>query len=344
MVFREPFLLTLRATPLLSFTGVVMVDKRAPSAAIEFMLRERLPHPSSETDSIRDWVLFHSKISLEWGSSVESALIGGYRAERVAYAFLSGFRSALQSLIPSLKKDKFVAFCVSEEGGNHPRAINTRLTEPPKADNGSGLWTLSGEKSFITGAAEADVILVAASIGRDPSGRNQVRMISIDKNAPGVLIKPMPPLPFIPEIQHASVQLDKVAVSENQFLPGDGYDGYIKPFRILEDLHVAAALLGYLFKIAKQYQWPREIQEQLIILMTMVGDLVGSDIFSSVVHIKFGGFDSLMKELLLKTDSLWKEIPESIQTAWRRDLQVMKVAEKARQHRLTKAWKDLVNN
>lgn len=321
-----------------------MSDKRVPQAAIAFMLKEKLSDSTPEIGSIKDWKLFHAAVSSEWGSSIESALIGGYRAEKVSYAFLSGFRSALQSLVPDLEKDKFAAFCVSEEGGNHPRAINTHLTPPSLPDGGNRQWYLSGEKTFITGATEADLILVAVSTGRDSSGRNQIRMIRIESDSPGVLINPMPPLPFIPEIQHASVRFDQVTVVENQFLPGDGYDRYIKPFRILEDLHVAAALLGYLFKITKQYQWPCEVQEQLIALMVLAEDLVASGPFSSVAHIKFGGFDSMMRELLIKTDPLWEGVPEPLRTAWRRDVEVMKIAEKARKRRLEKAWKDLIEN
>ena len=42
--------------------------------------------------------------------------------------------------------------------------------------------------------------------------------------------------------------------------PG-GYERYLKPFRTTEDCHVLAALLGYLTRVARRYQFPRRVAE-----------------------------------------------------------------------------------
>ena len=67
-------------------------------------------------------------------------------------------------------------------------------------------------------------------------------------------------LPFVPEISHGTVAFSDVPVDSGSILPGDGYSEYIKPFRTIEDLHVFAAILGFIFRIACLFRWPRDRQ------------------------------------------------------------------------------------
>ncbi len=73
---------------------------------------------------------------------------------------------------------------------------------------------------------------------------------------PGVRLLPMPATRFVPEVPHARVQLDDVHVEDDELLPGDGYDAYVKPFRSIEDMHVTLAVLAYLLREARQRGWP----------------------------------------------------------------------------------------
>ena len=58
----------------------------------------------------------------------EQALLGGFDADRVGWAFASGYQAALRALLPELPADAVAAFCVTEESGNRPRDIHTRIT------------------------------------------------------------------------------------------------------------------------------------------------------------------------------------------------------------------------
>src|SRR4029079_19345048 len=91
------------------------------------------------------------------GTTVERAVIGGARADRVGYAFAIGYSTALEALVG----EGSAALCVTEEGGNHPRAIQTRLFDA----------RVTGSKRWATLADHATHLLVAATEGADAAGR-----------------------------------------------------------------------------------------------------------------------------------------------------------------------------
>jgi alkylation response protein AidB-like acyl-CoA dehydrogenase len=75
----------------------------------------------------------------------EQALRGGFDADRVGWAFATGYQAALRALLPQLPADTVAAFCVTEETGNRPRDIHTRFT--PQAD---GSVSITGAKRWTT--------------------------------------------------------------------------------------------------------------------------------------------------------------------------------------------------
>ncbi|MFH2129038.1 MAG: acyl-CoA dehydrogenase, partial [bacterium] len=188
-------------------------------------------------------------------------------------------------------------------------------------------------------AHDAESILVAASTGTDPEGRNRIRLVQIDRNSAGVSIEPMPELPFIPEITHGVVHLKKVDVADSQLLPGDAYLTYIKPFRTLEDIHVSAAILGYLFGVASQYRWPQAVRETLLGLITAIRPLAMSDPLSPQIHIAYAGLQQAMDRSISELDGCWEKSPAEVRKAWERDRAVMGIARQARTRRLETAWK-----
>src|SRR4051794_5502756 len=82
------------------------------------------------------------------GSTVERAVIGGARADRVGHAFALGYACALEALAG----EGSAAFCVTEAGGNHPRAIETQLVD----------GRVTGRKAWATLADRADHLVVVA--------------------------------------------------------------------------------------------------------------------------------------------------------------------------------------
>jgi acyl-CoA dehydrogenase len=273
-----------------------------------------------------------------WSDPADIAIAGGFFADRVSYAFAAGYHSSLHRLVPSLPFDTITAFCVTEEGGGHPRAIKTKMESVKSNENGLSLFRLNGTKKFITCASEAELLVVAVSTGVGADGKNHIRMVLLNRGMEGITVIPMKDLHFVPEISHGILRLEDVEVMETDLLPGDGYTEYIKPFRTIEDLHVSAAILGYLFRIACLYDWPREVKEKILCLMVTVRTLAVSDPDAPEVHIAFGGVFSQISNLLQAVAPFWENVEIEIRKAWDRDKELLNVAGSARKRRLQTAW------
>lgn len=309
--------------------------KESCETILDWLLRGMANPATPPVNSIADWKQRYDGIAATWSTAVDRAISGGFEADRTAYAFLAGFFAAMQRLLPELPGDGITAFCISEEGGAHPRAIKTTL-EP--LQSGSHEWRINGRKQFITCAPEAASILVAASTGTDTDGRNRIRLAHIERDATGVTIAPMPDLPFIPEIQHGTVELVDVTVSEDQLLPGDAYPLYIKPFRSIEDSHVTAGILGYLLRCAVLYQWPFAVMERLLGFVAGIRPLAIADPLAPQVHIALAGLQRSLNEMISELDACWEKAPGPEREAWQRDRAVLGIAGKARAARLNTAW------
>src|SRR4051812_46156360 len=201
-------------------------------------------------------------------ATVDRALIGGAHADRLGFAFAGGYAPALHALVPALG-DSIAALCATEDKGAHPRAIQTRLE--PAAGGG---YTLTGRKKWATVGNLAASLLVVATTGDGADGVPRLRIVRVPARATGVTITPTS-APFVPEVPHAELALDHVAVAEADLLPGDGYADYLKPFRTVEDIHVHAALIGYLIGVARRHQLAQ--LDRLIALAASVRALAGLD-------------------------------------------------------------------
>src|SRR5690606_32031283 len=103
---------------------------------------------------------------------------------------------------------------------------------------------LHGAKTFVTMGDRAEELYVLARRGVSSEGRAELVMLRLDRAASGVVIEPLPPAPFVPEIPHAKVRFEGARAFE--VLPGDGWNDYVRPFRTIEDVHVHAAFLAWL--------------------------------------------------------------------------------------------------
>lgn len=296
---------------------------------------------SVEPDVYSDFTAFQRAFyttAKPWEITVDRAIAGGFAATCFAYAFAAGYCCALQRLVPSLPQNAIACFCITEEGGAHPRAIRSRLTPSEDDANRQRTLLLNGHKKYITCATEADQFLVAASEGIRDDGKNSIRMVAVMAGAPGIAIKPIRDLALVPEISHAEVTFTDVVVSAADLLPGDGYTDYIRPFRTIEDLHVSAAVLGYLFRNARRYGWDRSIRESLLGRIVSVRCLSLNRPDAPAVHIVMGDALNRIKELFERLEPLWETVGGKAKHAWDRDKLLMNIADKARNQRLRTAW------
>lgn len=264
----------------------------------------------------------------EEGSAFEAAVRGGALADRLGYAFVAGYEAALSALLPSRDRARAAALCATEAGGAHPRAIATTIAG----------GALNGEKTFVTLGEHAEALYVLAREAgeRDAEGRPRLVLVCVDRSASGVAITPLPPAPFVPEIPHAKVSFTEVRAFER--LPGDGWADYVRPFRTVEDLHVHAALVGWLAAIAVRNDWPREAIARAAAVLLSLRELSTRDPSSPLTHLALAGVIDLARALVRDLEPAWRSAGEEERARWERDRPLLDVAGKARAARLERAW------
>jgi len=267
-----------------------------------------------------------------WSEPFDRALVGGACADRLGFAFAAGYAEALRALVPGLPAGSVSALCATEDGGNHPRAIRTRLEQIAP-----GEYRLTGRKKWASLAPAASSLLVVASLGDDPAGKNRLCVVRVATTAPGVRLHPSA-ASFVPEIPHAEVELDGVAVTLADLLDGDGYDDYLKPFRTIEDLHVHGALAGYLLGVARRKRFSHALHQQLLVLALATGTLAHGDARAATSHAALAGTLDLAGRIVAELEAAWAAAPDEEWTRWQRDRRLLQVASTARAQRRDRAW------
>jgi acyl-CoA dehydrogenase len=174
--------------------------------------------PPARIDDFTAWKAVWRKIVPGWQTPIDRALAGGLAADRPAWVFAAGYQAAIQALRPELPSDQVAALCISEAHGAHPARIKTRLS----GIDGKTGRRLDGTKTFVSGAGGADLLLVAASTGTTPDGRNRLRMVVVPAERTGVRITPLPDLGLVPEMPHGRVDFEAVGLTDEALLPGAG--------------------------------------------------------------------------------------------------------------------------
>lgn len=306
---------------------------------IEDLLRHLLAAPPAPApiEGIPSWWARHREVTRAAERPVHRAILAGFSSDRPAYAFASGYQEALCQLlggvVPGVGTSK-LALCATEAGGNHPRAIQTRL-EP----DGDG-HVLTGKKTYASLASHADGFIVIASAGEDEQGRNRLVAVRVPARRDGVRIEEFSgnALPMVPEIPHAHLQFDRVRVAPDERLPGDGYDDYLKPFRTVEDCHVYAALLAWILQVGRRSSWPDALIEGLAVGLVAVSSIAGAAPGSPATHVALAGLIAHAERLLRDADEHWARVDEETRARWTRDRGLLQVAGKARAKRREVAW------
>ncbi|RMF20280.1 MAG: acyl-CoA dehydrogenase [Deltaproteobacteria bacterium] len=286
-------------------------------------------------DDFGRWRSSYTELCASWDRPIDRAIAGGFASDRIGYAFAAGIQAALRRLFMDLPEGAFASVCITEEGGAHPRAIETTLTR----DDGG--WRIDGRKKWSTLGPAADVLLVATVRGTRPDGNKDIVLVRVDARRPGVAIEAMPPTPFAPEIEHAVVRLEGVRVRDHAILPGDGYLDYIKPFRTIEDTFVSAAVCALLLRIAWASAWPEELCQRLLETLAVLHTVAGCDPKAPAVHVILDAALGELGRLTRPEGPHWDAVAPELRERWERDISIMRVASGAREKRLERALRQL---
>lgn len=293
------------------------------------------PDPA-ECLTLDAWWPRMSEAGAAFGDAIDRTVAAGFAADRLGWAFAAGYHHALRRLVPGLRNGDPVALAATEEGGGHPRAIVSTLRP---ADGGG--FVLDGTKRFVTLGRYARRLLVVASTGVDAAGHNQLRVVRVAPDAPGVTLTDLPPTPFAPEVGHSQGAFVGVAVGADDLLPGDGYERYLKPFRTIEDLHVLGAALGYLVGLARRRRWPDALFEDTLVAVCAVRALALEPPSSVATHLALGGALRAVGRVLDAANEQLAGATDAEAARWERDRGLLRVADRVRGMRLAAAWRAL---
>ena len=292
--------------------------------------------PAVPCETVAEWWPRHRSIAAEHPETIHQAIVGGFVADRVGWAFASGYQAALRALFPDAPGDRICALCVTEADGNSPKAIKSSLRKDGNA------WLLNGAKRWTTLGPDGSLFFVAARDEAASGERASIRIARVGSNAPGLKIESMPPTKFVPEVPHARLHFENLRIRETELLPGDGYANFVKPFRTVEDIHVQAAVLAYLMREGQRLSWPQHWLERLSALLAALGKIADMPATEAETHIALAGALAIGAGLIGETEPFWQSAAaDPAALRWRRDRELLSVASAARAMRTTRAWEQL---
>ena len=271
-------------------------------------------------------------------------LLGGFVADRPAWAMVAGHQGAIRRLawecggLHLMPEGGIVAFCASEEGGAHPRAIRSSLDVLP-----DGGFRLSGQKRWATLAPSAAALLLIASVGRE-GDRNQLRALSVPSDRQGIEMAPMDlggRVTANPEVRHAVVDLNEVPVAAAELLRGDGYADAVKPFRTIEDLYIGAAMTAYNLALARRSGWPSSAVEDLFLLLATAETLAFGPLDEPAAHLGVAALGRATAHVREAHAAHWELVEDEASAAWKRATSAAGVAARAKELRRQAAWRRL---
>ena len=138
----------------------------------------------------------------------------------------------LQWLAPMAAGNVKIAFAITEPdaGSNSHQLATTAHRDGDK-------YYISGQKTFITAADQADALLVVTRTGTDAKGRAQLSLFLVDRDTPGIEMHRIP-MTFEITDKSFTVFFDNVAVPADRLVGGEGnglrvaFDG-MNPERVI---------------------------------------------------------------------------------------------------------------
>ncbi len=285
------------------------------------ILRHLLAGAPPAAGALDDFWRAHVRDTAAVERPIDRALLGGAAADRLGFAFAAGYAAALHALVPDLRGVS-ASLAVTEEGPPRPRHVQARLVA-----DGDG-WRMTGHKRWVTAAGAVILALARAEEG--------LALVRVARDRPGVAVRPLPALPFVPEVPHAEIVFDAVRVEAADRLPGDGWTRWVKPFRTVEDVHVHGALLGFLSSAAARFGWPRPLRARLLAAVVTTRAVAALAPDDAATHVALAGLLDEVAALLAGVDL--SSADADFRARWARDRPLLGVAGSARAARLERAW------
>lgn len=264
-----------------------------------------------------------------------AAVHAALQAERVAWAFFSGYQGAMQAAFPGRMSgaEAPVASLCANESGVPLNRVETRL------EDRDGSLVLTGRKSWmLDGGADGRLYVLARSAGGPASGPGSLCIVELPRGAAGVEVSGPNPQPVVPELPHARLAFHDVAVDPAQVLPGDGYADHAKPFRLREDVFVTGCTLAHLLSHAHRAHWPTPWRQRCIATLLALERCAVLPPEDTATLLAVAGTLAWAGELMQEADTQWSHDDAEARERWQRDRPLLAGGRDARRVRTLKAW------
>lgn len=302
------------------------------------LLEELLERDRSQVkvDSLKTWIPSWRATQTRLGVETPflPAVIAANEADRLAWAFFSGYQGAIQATFPGRTSHTAVStICVNETG--------KKITEITTSLKGSrDKLSLDGSKSWsLTGVQDLDMFVLARREGGPLAGPGSLVCVQTSLHHEGVSLNTRSNQNVVPELPHGEARFNEVAVNPAQILPGDGYSDYVKPFRLREDVFVTACTLAYLLGEAREARWPTTWSQKCVAVISSLYACSTLSPHQPDTHILVAGALNMAGELIYETDFLWGKSATGKHGRWDRDFPLLSLGREARRQRVIKSWR-----
>ncbi len=319
----------------------VAIDDDGTRALVRGLLAAR---DAPACDAAADWVAIWAASEAApapplraCAGALDRALLASTRADRLAWAFLCAYQAAIRaSFAPAAPRGTLGSFAANE-AGRRMTAIETRLSRD------GGRLRLDGAKSWVLRAADPFAIhVLARAADGPPSGPGSLVVVTVRSDAAGVSLAPGRPQAVVPELPHATARFDGVAIDDADVLAGDGYADHARPFRLAEDLCLAACALAFLLGEAGRGGWPDGWRERAVASIASLRRTFALRRAEPEIELVAAGALSLAADVTAEADALVATTPsDATRTRWRRDRALLGLAAGVRAERARSAWRRL---
>lgn len=185
---------------------------------------------------------------------------------------------------------------------------------------------------MVSGGPWADWFVVLASRGEAEDGRKALSLLTVPSDRAGITIEELDPLPIVPEMPHAIVRFDEVVVACEDVVSDDAWAEYVRPFRVVEDLYVYAALMAWMVVQARR-SGQLELVHRFIALVAAARCLAEQSLHDDATVSGLAGLREMGQEAIEAFD--WSKVDVEVRKRWERDRGLLSVASKARARRLS---------
>lgn len=291
-----------------------------------------------ECKQLADWLPYWSAKQLQYQSDgpFVSAVATATAADRMAWAFFSGYQGAVQATFKSqAAPGKVSAICVNEKG----RKITEIETTLTRIGNES---FINGKKSWSLGnVASLQLFVLAKNFDGPSKGPGSLTFVEIPNSAPGLQEEVRHDQGPVPELPHSEVTFSHVQVQEARIVPGDGYAHYAKPFRLREDIFVSAATLAYLLGEARKASWPTSWAQKCIGVISGLHACSSMNPDEAGTQILTAGALGLASQVIYESEFMWRHSDHEKLSRWHRDYALLSMGREARRQRSIKSWRSM---